>query len=82
VSIQDLKSKLGADNSDFNDMNAYKKTVDEYIVNPQNWTLKKEGLTFDWQPYAVACFACTPDSTTISWTDLKDYLNPTFQIPK
>jgi uncharacterized protein len=56
--------------------------VDEYIKNPENWTLTTEGLTIEWQPYAVACYACTPDPTTIPLQSLKDYLQPGFQLPQ
>ncbi len=56
--------------------------VDQYIKNPENWSLNKQGITIEWEPYAVACYACTPNPTTIPWKDLKEYLNPSFQLPQ
>jgi uncharacterized protein len=58
------------------------KALLEIIVNPKNWQLENTGLTIPFQPYAVACYACTPSPVTISWEDLKPFLQPGFVIPK
>ena len=54
----------------------------EIIVRPGNWQLDSDGLTIPFQPYAVACYACTPSPVTIPWAELRTYLQPGFVIPK
>ncbi|MGO9317839.1 MAG: DUF3298 domain-containing protein [Terracidiphilus sp.] len=58
-------------------------TVLEGIVtNPGDWKLDPAGFSIFFQPYQVACYACTPDPMTIPWSDLKPYLQPSFVLPQ
>lgn len=52
------------------------------VRNPRSWELDGNGLEFSFEPYEVACRACTPDPVKISWAELKRYLQPGFVIPK
>ena len=58
-----------------------KKTVQELVTDPNRWQIDEKGITIIFNPYEVACYACTPAPFTMSWPDLKPLLNPTFQIP-
>jgi hypothetical protein len=58
------------------------KTVRSIVVKPENWQLDGKGLTIPFQPYAVACYACTPDPLTIPWGDLQPYLQTGFVRPR
>jgi uncharacterized protein YecT (DUF1311 family) len=52
------------------------------VTNPGDWKLEPDGLTLFFQPYQVACYACTPDPLTITWSDLRGYLQPGFVLPQ
>jgi uncharacterized protein len=52
------------------------------VSNPEGWVLNAKGLTLAFQPYEVACYACTPEPLTIPWSDLKPYLQPGFVLPQ
>ena len=58
------------------------KTLHGIVIEPRNWQLDGNGLTIPFQPYAVACYACTPPPVTIPWGDLKPYLLVSFVTPK
>ena len=58
------------------------KILHEIVIDPKNWQIDSSGITIVFQPYAVACYACTPSPVTISWKDLKPFLQPSFEIPK
>jgi hypothetical protein len=58
------------------------KTLQSIVASPERWTLEPKGLTLVFQPYEVACYACTPEPLTIPWSDLKRYLQPAFAIPR
>lgn len=57
------------------------KTLHSIVIDPQSWRLSGKGLSIVFQPYAVACYACTPPPFTIPWADLKPILNPDFVTP-
>jgi Protein of unknown function (DUF3298) len=57
------------------------KTLHSIVIDPQSWRLSARGLSIVFQPYAVACYACTPPPFTIPWADLKPILNPDFVTP-
>jgi hypothetical protein len=52
------------------------------VTNPGDWKLEPAGFSIFFQPYQVACYACTPDPMIIPWSDLKPYLQPSFVLPK
>jgi len=52
------------------------------VTNPADWKLEPTGFSIFFQPYQVACYACTPNPMTISWSDLKPYLQPSFVLPQ
>jgi uncharacterized protein YecT (DUF1311 family) len=52
------------------------------VGNPESWLLDAKGLTIAFEPYAVGCHACTPGPVTISWADLKLFLQTSFVIPE
>lgn len=52
------------------------------VTNPADWTLDPKGLSIFFQPYQVACYACTPNPMTVPWPDLKPYLQPSFVLPQ
>ena len=58
------------------------KVLNGIVMNPRRWQLNDTGLTIIFQPYEVACYACTPEPMTIPWKDMKSYLNPAFEIPR
>lgn len=58
------------------------KTLLGIVVKPENWLLDGKGLTIPFQPYAVACYACTPEPLTIPWSDLQGYLQASFVRPR
>lgn len=57
-------------------------TLQALVTNPGDWTLEPAGFSIFFQPYQVACYACTPNPMTISWSDLKPYLQPGFVLPQ
>ena len=58
------------------------KTLQGIVTNPGDWKLEPAGFSIFFQPYQVACYACTPDPLTIPWSDLKPYLQPGFVLPQ
>lgn len=58
------------------------KVLQGLVTNPGNWDLQPEGFSIFFQPYQVACYACTPQPLVISWSELKPYLQPTFILPQ
>jgi uncharacterized protein len=52
------------------------------VTNPGDWNLQPVGFSIFFQPYQVACYACTPDPMIIPWSDLKPYLQPGFVLPQ
>jgi hypothetical protein len=69
--------------SNGNDQRQYKPgDLPGIVTNPGDWKLEPAGLSIFFQPYQVACYACTPNPMTISWTDLKPYLQPSFVLPQ
>jgi hypothetical protein len=52
------------------------------VINPADWKLEPAGVSIFFQPYQVACYACTPDPMIIQWSDLKPYLQPSFVLPQ
>jgi uncharacterized protein YecT (DUF1311 family) len=80
-----LHGKLDSDGTSYEDFEPpgeMAKTLHGIVVDPKNWELDSKGLTIVFQPYAVACYACTPPPMTISWGELKPYLQQGFAIPK
>ena len=80
-----LHGKLDSDGTsyeDFEQPGEMAKTLRGIVVDPKNWGLDSKGLTITFQPYAVACYACTPPPVTISWAEFKPYLQPGFVIPQ
>jgi uncharacterized protein len=63
---------------DFLNPGEMSKVLHGIVTNPSGWQLDNKGLTFFFNPYEVACYACTPEPFTISWADLKPYLRPGF----
>jgi uncharacterized protein len=58
------------------------KELQGLVTNPGDWKLEPAGFSIFFQPYQVACYACTPDPMTIPWSDLKPYLQPSFVLPQ
>jgi uncharacterized protein len=58
------------------------KALHRIVTDPESWKLDRTGLSLIFQPYEVACYACTPQPMTIPWLDLKPFLNPSFEIPQ
>jgi len=58
------------------------KKLGGIIHDPRNWVLDGKGLTIPFQPYAVVCYACTPNPVTVSWAALRPFLQPGFVVPK
>jgi uncharacterized protein len=58
------------------------QVLQSIVGDPEGWQLNAKGITLVFQPYQVACYACTPDPLTLPWTDLKPYLQPGFALPK
>jgi len=52
------------------------------VTNPADWKLEPAGFSIFFQPYQVACYACTPQPLVIPWSDLKPYLQPSFILPQ
>ncbi len=57
-------------------------TLKGIVTNPGDWRLEPSGFSIFFQPYQVACYACTPEPLTISWPDLKPHLQPGFVLPQ
>jgi hypothetical protein len=69
--------------SNGNDQRQYKPgDLPGIVTNPGDWKLEPGGFSIFFQPYQVACYACTPNPMTISWSDLKPYLQPSFVLPQ
>jgi uncharacterized protein YecT (DUF1311 family) len=82
---QYLHKKLdSAGNSyeDFEQPGEMAKTLRGIVIEPKNWQLDAKGITIIFQPYAVACYACTPPPVTIAWQDLKPLVQSTFAVPR
>jgi uncharacterized protein YecT (DUF1311 family) len=81
----DLHKKLdqnGTSYESFEPPGEMAKTLGSIVADPENWQVDAEGVTIIYQEYAVACYACTPGPTTMSWKDLGPYLNPHFVVPR
>jgi uncharacterized protein YecT (DUF1311 family) len=76
-----LTQQMGADNAS-SWLADLPKALTGIIRDPRNWVLSGKGLTIPFQPYAVACYACTPNPVTVSWTALRPFLQPGFVLPK
>jgi uncharacterized protein len=69
--------------SNGNDQRQYKpEDLPGIVTNPGDWKLAPAGFSIFFQPYQVACYACTPNPMTIPWSDLKPYLQPSFVLPQ
>lgn len=77
-----LDHEFGGDYTTFSAPGTITTRVHAIAADPQSWRIDDKGLTLVFQPYAVACYACTPDPFTIPWTELKPLLNPGFAVPK
>jgi uncharacterized protein len=51
------------------------------VATVSRWTIEPKGLTVSFMPYEVAAYAAGPHDVTISWADLKPYLNNTLPFP-
>ena len=51
------------------------------VATVSRWTIGPKGLTVSFMPYEVAAYAAGPHDVTISWPDLKPYLNKTLPFP-
>jgi uncharacterized protein YecT (DUF1311 family) len=58
------------------------KELQGLVTNPGDWKLEPAGFSIFFQPYQVACYACTPEPLTIPWSDLKPYLQSGFVLPQ
>jgi uncharacterized protein len=66
-----------------NDQRQYKPgDLPGIVTNTADWKLDPAGFSIFFQPYQVACYACTPNPMTIPWSDLKPYLQPSFVLPQ
>jgi len=72
----------GKSYEDFEQPGEMAKTLHGIVGSPRSWSFDGDGLTIPFEPYAVACHACTPPPVTIPWADLKPYIQPSFVIPK
>jgi hypothetical protein len=80
-----LHKQLDYDGNNYEDFEApgeMAKTLHGIVTEPRNWQLDSNGLTIIFQDYAVACHACRPPPVTISWAELKPFIQPGFVIPK
>ena len=69
--------------SNGNDQRQYKPgDLPGIVTNPRDWKLEPNGFSIFFQPYQVACYACTPQPLSIPWSDLKPYLQPSFVLPQ
>jgi uncharacterized protein YecT (DUF1311 family) len=82
---QYLHKTLDADGESYdnwvNDPKGMQKTVRGIAAEPSRWQIDDKGVTIVFNPYEVACYACTPQPFTMSWESLKPLLNPVFVIP-
>ena len=78
-----LHQKLDDENGSYETkFRAMAKTLQSIVADPRHWSVGRDGLSVFFNPYEVACYACTPDPLTIPWAELKPYLNPAFEIPQ
>jgi uncharacterized protein len=69
--------------SNGNDQRQYKPgDLPGIVTNPADWKLDAKGFSIFFQPYQVACYACTPNPMIIPWSELKPYLQPSFVLPQ
>jgi uncharacterized protein len=82
---QYLHKTLDADGANYenwlNDPQAIQKTVRGLAADPNRWQIDDKGITIVFNPYEIACYACTPENFSVSWENLKPILNPAFVIP-
>jgi uncharacterized protein len=52
--------------------------VQSAVLEPANWTPTRDGLTITFGQYAVGPYSIGMPEAHLSWTDLKPYLEPTF----
>ena len=60
--------------------NNFKFLNDRFQLN-DNFFIDAKGLTFQYNSYEVACFACDAPSVFISYSDLRTLLRPDAHIP-
>jgi uncharacterized protein len=69
--------------SNGNDQRQYKPgDLPGIVTNARDWKLEPNGFSIFFQPYQVACYACTPQPFIVPWSDLKPYLQPGFVLPQ
>jgi uncharacterized protein len=81
---QHLHKALDSDGQKYdnwlNDPKAMQKTVQGIAADPGRWQIDGKGITIVFNPYEVACYACTPEPLTMCWESLKPLLKPGFDL--
>lgn len=58
--------------------------IEDTLNQPEQWTLTPQGLTLNFAQYQVAAYAAGMPAVTLSWQQLKPWMNPSFvpdQLP-
>jgi uncharacterized protein YecT (DUF1311 family) len=76
-----LDTDPGEDYTHFSAPGTIAERVHAVASDPESWQIDERGITMVFQPYAVACYACTPPPFTVPWIELQPLLNPDFKIP-
>ena len=77
-----LDQNSGDNYQSFEQPGQMEKIVRGIAADPGHWQIDKKGITIVFNPYEVACYACTPGSFTMPWESLRPLLNPEFQAPR
>ncbi len=79
---QALDKELGENYQNWQKPGQEEKAVRGVVADSRKWQIDARGLTIVFEPYAVACYACTPPPFTISWAQLRPLLQEGFEPPR
>lgn len=76
-----LKIQIGKDYEEYVGKE-FQKTLDEVVLNPENWTMDGTGVTISFPEYSVTPRMDPAEPVTAPWATLKGMLAVGFELPK
>jgi hypothetical protein len=76
-----LRKQLGEDYASYSEPGKLADTLHRILIDPKNWEIDRKELTVVFRDYADSPHVSPAMPVTTTWTQLKSYLNPGFEIP-
>jgi uncharacterized protein YecT (DUF1311 family) len=77
VAVQAIKAETGWTPVDSGTL----ASLNEIAASPASWFLRTDGLELSLDAYALGCYACSPPSSLVPWTQLRALLSPKTLVP-